>query len=525
MPSRKGVGRTTLLAAIVLIVVIVAGIALWAWRSNTAGPAEGTMTPKYSQLVIGVVASKVNLDPAIADDYVSWEILSKVMEGLVKINPETGAIEPGLAVKWTTPDNGVTWIFILRKNAVFDDGTPLKADDVVRSIERVMIIRGTYSWLVTDFIYQVKALNDTAVMIKLKKPVQDFPAMASLPVYYVVSPNYPLQNPVAGAKYGGIGPYKIESVGIDKVVLVANPKYYGGEPGTKKLVFKIYDSSEKLKEALEKGEIDVAWWGLTAGDAVELKSKGFKVISSAKTAVKLLAFHIPGSRPSHLVEVRKAVAYAIDQQDIAKILPGDYDEPLLGVIPSSYLGHTEAFKNYTGMNIQEAKALLKKAGYGEANLLRLTFIVSSTTYGSSDLKIAEEIKKSIEATGIAYVEIKDLTHDAFLGAILSGQYDMALVTLYPIYPDPTFYILLTMYSKANIELGIGYSNPQVDVQIERAMASVDYSLRASIYETIQNTYLANDVPLVPLVQFPTFAAMKGDIQGVGILPNMFLSTP
>ncbi|MCE4622002.1 MAG: ABC transporter substrate-binding protein [Desulfurococcales archaeon] len=528
MPSRGGVAFSNAVIAIVLIVIIIAGIILWItkpWSVEPVTTTTSTTRPEYSQLTIGVVSSKIVLDPAVADDYVSWEILSKVMEGLVKIDPKTGAIKPGIAERWSTPDNGLTWIFILRKGVKFADGTELKAEDVVRSIQRVMIIRGSYSWLVTEFVYNIQALNDTAVMIKLKKSVQDFPVIASLPVYYIVHPNYPLQNPVPGATYGGVGPYKIDSVTTNQIILSVNPNYYGEQPGTKKLVFKLYPSSSDLRSALENGEIDIAWWGLTQEDAAKLKSEGYNVITSDKTAVKILALKVSGTRPTHLPEVRKAIAYAVDPQAVSNALPGDYDEPVLSVIPSNYIGYTEAYKNYTGKMIDKSKELLRKAGYGEFNLLRLTLIISSSTYGSSDLAIANEIKKDIEETGVAFVEIKDLPHDAFLGAILTGDYDMALITLYPIYPDPAFYIMLSVYSKANKYLGIGYVNPQADTQIELALSTVDYSLRARIYETIQTTYLSHDVPLVPLVEFPTFAAMKSDITGVEILPNMFLSTP
>lgn len=529
MKSRRGAASSTIIIAIILVVVLLAGVILWVakpWEArSTINTSTTTMKPEYRQLVIGVVASKVALDPAVADDYVSWEILSKVMEGLVKINPRTGAIEPGLAVKWTTPDNGITWVFILRKNATFGDGTPLKAEDVVRSIQRVMVIRGPYSWLVTEFIYNVQAINDSAVLVKLKKPIQDFPVMTSLPIYYIVDPHYPFQNPIYGAIYGGVGPYKIKSITTSVIVLEANPRYYGEKPGAKKLVFKLYDTSSDLRAALENGEVDVAWWGLTQADATKLKSEGYKVVVSDKSAVKILALRITGSSPTHLPEIRKAVAYAIDQNQISNALPGEYDEPLLSVIPSSYVGYTEAFKNYTGTRLNESMGLMKKAGYGEYNLLRLRLIISSSTYGSSDIAIANEIKKSIEATGIAFVDVRDELHEAFIGSLTTGDYDMALLTLYPIYPDPAFYIMLSVYSKANKYIGIGYVNPQADTQIERALSTVDYSLRARIYENLQNTYLSHDVPLIPLVEFPTFAAMKNDISGVGILPNMFLSTP
>ena len=530
MPTHRALSKT--LAYTIIIIVIIGVIAgAYALTRGGGGGKKGLQTtttspiPTYKKLVIGVVASKIVLDPAIAHDYASWFILSKTMEGLVRINPRTGSIEPGLAVKWYSPDNGKTWIFILRKNLKFADGTPCTAKDVVRSIQRVMILGGHYSWLVTSFVFDVRAINDTAVKIVLKTPVQDFPAFTSTPVYYVVSPSYPFQNPLPGATFGGVGPYKIKAVTINEVDLVVNSNYYGEKPHAQELIVKIYSSSKALATALEKGEIDIAWWGLSPDDAQLLKSKGYKILESEKSVVALLVPNLEPGKPTSNKLVREALAYAIDQASLSSQYDGSLDNPVLSVIPTGYLGYKPAFEKYKGLKQEKARELLAKAGYNESNKLHLVLVTSSSVFGSGIVNLAKLVKKQLEATGVITVEIHDLTHGALHKALMEGTYDLALLTIYPVYPDPTFYIMITLYSKANSNLGIMYSNPQVDASIERLLGSVDYSLRQAVFEKIQETALAGDIPVIPLIEYPTLAAVKPGIRGVAILPNMLLSTP
>ncbi len=521
---------TKIIAVIIVVIVIIAVVAGTYVLMKGKGGGKTTTTTQtesisYNNLTIGVVASKLVLDPAIADNYPSWFVLSKVMEGLVKINPRTGALEPGLAIKWVSPDNGKTWIFILRNNIKFDDGTPCKAGDVVRSLERAMYLRGKYSWMITSFIYNIEAVNDTAIKIILKKPIQDFPAFTSVPIFYVVSPQYPMENAIPTATFGGVGPYMIKYVRLAEVVLVANPNYYGKPPHVKKLTIRIYPSSNDLALALERGEIDIAWWGLSPTEAQTLSQKGFNIIQSSKTAVSLLALRTTVNSPLSNIDVRKAVAEAIDQTTVSKDFDGKFDEPTLSILPTSYVGYTPVFQKYAGLNVAKARQLLGRVGYNESHKLNLVLITSSAIFGSGVRDLANIVKRELEATGVIEVDVRNLTYDSFLRAISEGSYDMALVTIYPIYPEPSFYMILTMYSKANRFLGITYSNPQVDFSIERALSSVDYTLRQNIYQDIENTQLVKDIPVIPLLENPTFAAVKPGIQGVGILPNMMLSTP
>ncbi len=526
--ARKGLS-SKIIAAIIIVVIVIGAAAYMITRSGGEGKTPEktatTQAPRIQKLVIGAVGGQFNLDPATAWDYPSIYVLSLTMEGLVRVNPQTGAIEPGLAVKWSTPDNGLTWVFILREDAKFPDGTPVTADQVVNSVLRVQALRGPYSWLVTAFVYQVQALNDTAVQFRLKTPVANFPGMLASHVFYVVSPDYPLLQPGSDLTSGGAGRYKVESYSPKEIVLTPNPNYYGDEPRVKRLVVKLYPDSASLAQALRNGEVDVAWWGLQPGDAQGLESA--KVESTDKLVLKLLALRTTGAAPTADRDVREALAILVNQPLIANSIEGDLDAPLYSVIPTGLLGYKPVFQTeFAGKTRADALDILNSKGYTQANKLVLKMIISTEANGPVDAVIAEIIKQQFEETQVIRVEISDLRAPAYYSALAQGDYDIALVTLYPVVsPDPLYYIVQTLYSKANRLLGTGYSNPQADISIESVLSTLDYSFRESAYELLQTSYLAKDIPYIPLVSTGVLYAVPSDIDGIALLPNLVLYTP
>src|SRR5437763_799190 len=91
--------------------------------------------PDAPPLVVGRAADAIGLDPARVSDAESVEVCEQIYEHLVRLG-ESGEVLPGLAERWETSPDGMSWTFHLRQNVRFHDGAPLDADAVVFSIER-----------------------------------------------------------------------------------------------------------------------------------------------------------------------------------------------------------------------------------------------------------------------------------------------------------------------------------------------------------------------------------------------------
>ncbi|MBO8180543.1 MAG: hypothetical protein H0Z19_08735 [Archaeoglobus sp.] len=316
-------------------------------------------------ITIGVTDKITDLDPSNAYDFYTWEILNNIMGGLVRYKPGTTELEPYLAESWNVSDNGLVYTFKLREDLKFADGTPCKAQDVVRSVKRVMTIQGDPSWLVTDFVEDVEAVDDYTVKFTLKKPTAYFIALLATPPYFPVHPAYKAEEIDPDQTAGGVGPYKIVDWKRDQeLILEANPNFFGDQPMTKRIVIKFYKDATTLRLAMEKGEVDIAWRTLAPIDIESLKEKeGLQVIEAPGGFIRYLVLNANENTdyPTKNIYIRRAIAAAIDREDIAQRVYRGTVEPLYSLVPIGMWSHEDVFKDmYGDGNIELAKEYLEK---------------------------------------------------------------------------------------------------------------------------------------------------------------------
>jgi len=497
-------------------------------KTVVTATSPATVVPKKpsfvtEKIVIGVTDKITDLDPASAYDFFTWEVLSNVMEGLVKYKPGTAEIVPALATSWEVKEDGRVWVFHLRKDARFCDGRPVTAHDVVRSIKRVMRLKGDPSWLVTEFVEDVRALDDYTVEFVLKKPVGFFLALLATPPYFPVHPNYPDDKIVSDAVWGGAGPYCIKEWRRDEIlVLEANPYYYGEPPKTKTIVVKFYRDASTLRIALESGEIDIAWRTLRPTDYIDLqKNPKFKVIEVPGSFIRYIVVNTKMD-PTNNKLVRQAIAAAIDRNELNKIVFMGTMEPLYSLVPKGLWSHVDVFKEkYGDGNIELAKKLLREAGYSETNKLHLVLWYTPTHYGDTEADLAQLIAKQLERTGMITVEIKSLEWASYVKQLRQGTMMLALLGWYPDYLDPDNFLTPFLHCKANKWTGTGYCNPQVDELLDKAVVLEDKNERAKLYEKVQEI-LAEDVPFIPLLQGKLYVVAQRNVEGIKIGPPMLM---
>lgn len=515
-----------LIAAIVLIAAVAAASYVYLVKPSPSPTQSPTATtPLYAErVVIGVTDKVTDLDPSNAYDFFTWEVLSNVMEGLVKYKPGTDQIVPGLAVNWSVSSDGSTWVFKLRDNAYFCDGRKVTASDVVRSIKRVMTIQGDPSWLVTEFVEDVVALDNLTVEFKLKTPASYFLSLVATPPYFPVHPSYPPDKIVSDATWGGAGPYCISDFKRDEyIVLKANPYYYGDKPLTREIVIKFYRDATSLRLALENGEVDIAWRTLRPQDYTALASNpNFVVESIPGSFIRYIIVNVNMS-PVDNVLVRRAIAAALNRSEIADRVFFNTMRPLYSLIPMGMWSHIDAFKEAygEGPNLTLAVSLLRQAGYSEGNKLRLELWYTPTHYGDTEADVAALIKQQLEATGLIQVDLKTAEWATYVDNARNGRMMLSLFGWYPDYIDPDDYTTPFLMSTANKWTGSHYANPTVDNLLKQAEVKVSQSDREAIYIQVQRI-LAEDAPFIPLLQGNLMVVHSKSVHGIEIGPPMLM---
>jgi len=516
--GKAGIGRAAFGVALIVALIIGAAGGYYGGISTVAPGVTTVTVTAPSKIVIGVTDKVSDLDPSNAYDFYTWEVLTNVMEGLMKYVPGTTTLELGIAQSYSVSEDGTVYTFKLKPGLRFADGKPADANNVAWSVNRAMTINGDPGWLVVDFLQSVEAVDAETVKFTLSKPVAYFLSLVATPPYFTVHPSYNPEAYESDQTAGGLGPYRIARWERDvQLVLEANPYYYGGAPKTNTLIIRFFATASAMRLALEAGEIDIAWRTLTPTDVRDLKAKAdlqVQEVPGAYIRYIVINENIP---PFDNILVRQALAAAVDRGTIAeKVFLGTV-QPLYSMVPIGMWSHTDAFKDKFGeRDLELAKNLLKQAGYSETKKLTFDLWYTPTHYGDTEADVALILKEDWEETGMIAVELKTAEWATYLDQTRAVTYPVCLYGWYPDYIDPDDY---TTPWVDQAWTGRAYKNPTLSEILDAASVAQTVEERTQLYEQAQDIW-ADDAAVIPLFQGSLTVVSKGNVRGIYLDPVM-----
>ena len=304
-----------------------------------------------------------NLDPAYK--YTGWYMHEAgIYETLYSLDGDMNLV-PTLATGFDQISD-TEYRLHLRTDVKFHDGTPLNADAVVYSLERVMDSsnprHGEFG-----FIESVKAVDDNTVTIKTKQP--HAPTIASLvdPLVSIVKPGVNLNTTPVGT-----GPFKFDSHEKGVKLTVPRNETTGAEKAKLDgaVLFFVADAMTRAMQ-LEGGDVDIAR-GLPQSEVQNLKSKSNLEVLSMETLRENLLYVNMRKAPFDNLAVRQAINYAIDRQEIVDTaLEGIGGVPAVGVFTSKNPWSANEDLQAYDFNPSRAKELLGQAGITDTERRRL----------------------------------------------------------------------------------------------------------------------------------------------------------
>lgn len=316
----------TVLLALVMVLSLVACTGEKAPGNTEAPQQSNSAAGVKDSVVIAIGSEPETLDPTKGWGHGNAPI---VQSTLVKYNSELN-FENDLTTGYELSDDGLVWTFTLRDDAYFTDGEKLTAADVAFTLETAKAAQGS-----VDLTYMESAVakDDSTVVVTLSKPTSILlNTLASVGI---------VPEHAYGEDYGvdpiGSGPYKfVEWRAQEQIVFTANENYYGGEPAIKKVTI-VFMSEDAALAAVQSGQVDVAYSTATLGStAVE----GYHV--EALTSADNRGFTLPvlpdegkttesgapiGNDVTSKLEIRQAIAYAIDRQKVAEVALNGFGRP------------------------------------------------------------------------------------------------------------------------------------------------------------------------------------------------------
>jgi peptide/nickel transport system substrate-binding protein len=323
--------------------------------------AEGTMT-----WGVHVSLTPAFFDPADATGTaLPLMVYYAVHDALVRPLPGT-RMGAALAQSWSQSADGLTYEFVLRKGAKFQNGDPVTAEDVKFSFERY---RGASASLLKAKVAAVEIVDPGRVRFRLKQPWPDFMTFYGTPATgaaWIVPKKYVEKVGDEGFKRApvGAGPYRLVSFkpGVE-VVLEAFPGYWRKAPAIKTLVFKVIPDESTRLAALKTGEVDVAY-GIAGALAEEIKRTPGLALKAAKIPVTnwmVFADQADPKSPWHDRRVRLAANLSVNRVAI-----NNAGYLGLGTISSSFIPHSMEYFWQPPLypyDPKGARALLAEAGY------------------------------------------------------------------------------------------------------------------------------------------------------------------
>jgi peptide/nickel transport system substrate-binding protein len=421
---------------------------------------------------------------------------------------------PWLAEKWTSSPEGTEWTFNLRSGVKFHDGQPLTVEDVVFSYKYVTALPSTYIGSLTVPVKDVQAMDDRTVRIILKEPYAPF--LYDITSYVPIMPRSiwsgvsdPLKftDPKA---FIGSGPYTLGAMNPadSSFLFVANDSFFLGKPYVRRLEY--VPAGDDLV-ALKAGKLDMVSPNVAQGlsNDVMASFKGdpkFAVLQASGGTVTALHFNLSRGAPYNDVQFRRAVAYAIDRQEMVnRIANGNAEVGSAGFLPSGNPYASTDVEKYA-YDPAKAKSLLDAAGCADRNGQRQlpngSPLTLSLLFASTLSNQAEFIRSQLAQVGLK-VELRAADPGTASQQQGAGNYDVAIVTYGGFTSDPDF--LAQTYCRGEDAKfwwkAWGYSNQELNQLATAQRAALDKEKRRAILNQMQRI-ISQDVPIMPLY-YPT----------------------
>ena len=463
-----------------------------------------SLAAEKQQITVDLVNEPSTLDPQLQWNPDSYFVYRNIFDNIVT-RDNGGKIVPQIAKSWkNVSDTQIA--FTLRDDVKFHDGSPLKAEDVAFSVNRIIDPKFASPQL-SQFnkIAKAEVTGEHQVTLTLKKP---YPALLAVLTNLSVVPKHVVES-VGNAAFNlapvGSGPYKF--VKWDKGVSVSlsrNDAYWGTKGAFPTAVFRaVPDASTRLAD-IQSGVVDAAR-ALNSDQAAQLKdSKNAKALPVLTERLAYVRIN-PNKPPFDKLELRQALAYAIDKEGITQGILGGLDKPIAQMVTPAHFGWSTKV-NGLGYDPKKARALISKVGAPP----KFQFTIGAFF----DQRVAEAIQQELQEVGFK-VEIANVDTPTFLQLIQKGPADgpaLALSTSSCACQDADGALVSLFHSGSSWTIA---SSPEMDSLLDDAGTSSNEGKRLADYDKL-GQLIATNLPTIPLYQM---AAIYGAAKKLNFVPT------
>ena len=487
------------------------------------GPRETAVSigNREGVLHVGNGTEPSDLDPQIVTSVTEGNIMLALFEGLVSPDPVDASPRPGVASRWETSSDGLTWTFHLRPDARWSNGDPVTAADFEWSCRRMLSPRLGSGYAYMLFILEnaeaynraqvddfskvgVKALDAHTLQYRLRVPTPAFLAMLCHSSWFPVHRATIEAHGAIDARFSrwtrpgnhvGNGPFRLVEWNPNAYVRCeANPHYWNAAAnGLKGVWFHVIDNPNTGERAFRSGQLHVTTTVPTQKRPA-LLANGDPFFHHAPLLATAFYVFNTSKPPFDDARVRRAFSMAVNREDLVRHVTGSGEIPAKGLIPPGTGG-------YAGVPVgiaedpDAARRLLAEAGFPEGRgLPEIRLLVTSAEQSRILAEgIAGMWRRSL-GDGIR-VRIERQESKVFYRTVQNGDFMIARGGWYGDFNDPKNFIDLMRSNSGNNRTR--WKSPAFDALADAADRERDPAARLDICGRAEEL-LMSESPIIPL---------------------------
>lgn len=488
-------------------------------------------------------------------------VVGQIHESLLRLDPKTLEIVPGLAEKWEISKDGKTITFHLVKGAHFQDdkcykdgkGPEITTKDVKFTLEHLATKTDEnyqFSTILKDRLVGVndffdkksnsisglKIIDDYTISLELVNPSLSFMKL-------LANPSAAIINEVAFKAYGkelktGAGPFMYDvSSTSEKYVLVKNPNYFRKDsigcvlPYLDTVIVRIMPSIEDGLSSFENGKIDLinTLPSLRVKDVVEKNIKEFvshppkSLLHREPEMISQFYVFNTKQKPFDNVAVRQAINYAIDREKLVdNVLQGQaIGASMHGITPNTFSGYDiKKIKGYS-LDIEKAKKLLSDAGYPNGKgFPEVRILVNSGN--SRNSSVAVELQKQLKEHLNINVNFESLPNVQKYELQMHGKSDIYRDAWVADFSSPESFLSLFVgdavpadSSAASFPNTSRYQNATYDLYFKKGR---DSNIKDSSFANFMRAeqVLMDDAVIIPLWYEGSYRLLTNSVKGLSL---------
>lgn len=554
--------------AVAILCIVFSAIGLPAMAVSTralpAQSAEDRMVTdnppgrRGGEIAVALRSDPKTLNPALAEDATSRDIIYCMNADLIHINRKTQETESALAKSWSVSHDGKTYTLQLRRGLRFSDGTPFNADDVIFTFE-VYLDEKIHSperdlLIVGGKPISVQKIDDYTVQFRLTQPYAAaerlFDGMPILPKYLLedayksgtFSKAWSISMPPR--QFAGLGPFRLkEYVPGQRIVLERNPYYWKVDgkgnplPYLDEIVFLFVPSEDAQVIRFQAGDTDIL---------SSFSAQNFAVLQGAQAAkgyhlydlgpgleYNFLFFNMNDLRSKNLPQIarkqtwfqdvhfRQAVSAAIDRDGIVRLVYDGRATPLWGQVTPGNKQWVDLALPHPSRSLARARGLLKSAGFSwkwdgtlmdvRGNPVEFSILTSSSN--AERTKMATIIQNDLSQLGMN-IHVVSLDFGAMVDRLLNSfDYEAAVMGIASGDTDPTSEMNVWLSSGGTHLWHLNETKPATpwEVEMDRLMneqlITLNYERRRRLYDQVQQIVQQN-LPVICLASPAILAGAK-----------------